>query len=128
MPDKLPEEGPEIVPDDGAATLDTSGPLPGDNLTLREFISNYMLRLVALFLQASFAAIASGAIIGIVWWKAVLMAGFMGLAAVGKFVFKNMAQTGKIKRRDLDVALALASNDIDSNYNLTSQSTYYGMS
>lgn len=101
--------------------------LPGDNLTLKEFISNYSLRLVALFLQAAFAAIASGAIIGVAWYKAIAMAGLMGLAGVGKFVFKNMARTGKISRRDLDVALALASSDVDNNYNLTSQGTYYSI-
>lgn len=101
--------------------------LPGDNLTLREFVSSYSLRLVALFLQASFAAIASGAIIGVAWYKAIAMAGFMGLATVGKFVFRNMARTGKISRRDLDVALALASSDVDTNYNMTSQGTYYNL-
>ena len=84
-----------------------------DSLTLREFTSGYLLRLVALFLQASFTAIASGAIVGVTWWKAVLMAGIMGLAVVGKFVFKNIALTGKISRKDLDTALALAANDLD---------------
>lgn len=84
-----------------------------DSITFKEFISGYLFRLVALFLQASFTAIASGAIVGVAWWKSVLMAGIMGLAVVGKFVFKNIALTGKISRKDLDTALALAANDLD---------------
>lgn len=84
-------------------------------ITLREFVSNYLLRLLAIFLQFSFAAIAGGAIVDVVWWKSMLMAGIMGIATVGKFVFKNMAQTGKITRKDLDAALALAADDVENS-------------
>lgn len=85
-----------------------------EGLTFKEFLRSYFWRLFALFMQASFTAIASGAIVGVVWWKATLMAGVMGLAMVGKFVFKTIAKTGKINRKDLDVALALASDDLDT--------------
>lgn len=84
-------------------------------ITLKEFLSNYFLRLLAVFLQFSFAAIAGGAVVGVDWWKSVIMAGVMGLATVGKFVFKNMAKTGKITRSDLDAALALASDDLENS-------------
>ena len=84
-------------------------------ITLKEFFSNYALRLLAVFLQFSFAAIAGGAIVGVEWWKAMLMAGVMGLATVGKFVFRNMAKTGKITRKDLDAALALAAEDVENS-------------
>lgn len=84
-------------------------------ISFKEFVSNYLLRLLAVFLQFSFAAIAGGAIVGVVWWKAVLMAGVMGLATVGKFVFKNMAKTGKITKKDLDAALALAADDLENS-------------
>lgn len=84
-------------------------------VTLGEFVSNYLLRLLAVFLQFSFAAIAGGAIVGVPWWKATLMAGVMGLATVGKFVFKNMAKTGKITKKDLDAALAFAADDLENS-------------
>lgn len=84
-------------------------------VTLKEFVSNYLLRLLAVFLQFSFAAVAGGAIVGVSWWKATVMAGFMGLATVGKFVFRNMAKTGKITKSDLDAALALAADDVDTS-------------
>lgn len=84
-------------------------------ITLKEFTSNYLLRLLAVFLQFSFAAIAGGAIVGVTWWKAVIMAGVMGIATVGKFVFQNMAKTGKITKADLDAALALAADDLGNS-------------
>lgn len=84
-------------------------------ITLREFFSSYFLRLVAVFLQFSFAAIAGGAVVGVDWWRAVIMAGIMGLATVGKFIFRNMAKTGKITKKDLDAALALASDDLENS-------------
>lgn len=112
------------TPQEEAAVVPTP---VSDVLTLRAFIGNYLLRLVALFLQFAFAAIAGGAIIGVTWWKAVCMAGLMGLATVGKFVFRNMAKTGKIRRSDLDVALALASDDLDNNFSVSQQGTYYSL-
>lgn len=100
---------------------------PNETLSLKSFIGNYFLRLVALFLQFSFAAVAGGAIIGVTWWKAMAMAGIMGLATVGKFVFRTMAKTGKIRRIDLDAALALASDDLDNNFSVNQQGTYYSL-
>lgn len=128
MEENTPQEPPQdVLQDDAVAPCseECQNRIDVDKLTLREFMSNYFLRLVALFMQFSFASVAGGAIIGVVWWKAMGMAGFMGLATVGKFVFKNMAKTGRISRRDLDVALALASEDLDNNFAVTQQMTYY---
>lgn len=93
-------------------------------LTRRQFIVSRSIRAVFLFSAFSMAPVVGGILLQVPLWKALIMAGLAGLGVAWTFLAANAAKTGRITRRDIDVALSLAANDLPNHYALQQGYTY----
>lgn len=81
-------------------------------MTTAQFIISRGIRVTALFAAFAFIPVSAGILMQVPVWKACVMAGLAGFSIACTFLLTNIAKTGRVTRRDIDVALAMAANDL----------------